>query len=139
MTNNDNDGQQNWDALKELPSPWARHLPRTAAEWIDHDLRDFARLHDEHRDHIDELLADHRAHVRSIEHFIDAWTTVYLWALLARVSPAIADQAAEGLALACEAGDGFGEWAWQWAQEHAMGVPLTIPGAPLIVNDTPND
>jgi hypothetical protein len=61
---------------------------------------------------------------------VSAYGMVWCLAALKRVDPAAADSAAARLAAAWEAGDGIGEWSWQWAQELGAGEPLTLYGIP---------
>ncbi len=107
---------------------WAHDLPRTAAQWLDHDVRRAFSAYEMHRAQLDELLNDINAHVKSVERVITCWTSAYLWAALARSAPEVAERVARDIALACEAGDSFGEWTWQWADELRQGLPITLPG-----------
>lgn len=109
-------------------NPWATKIPRTAAEWIDHDLRQAQRNYEWSSDHLEELVnGDRAAHNRNIQLQISQWTTIYLWELLRRHAPVTADLAAADIAEACEAGDTFGEWLWDWQQQHAAGQSLILP------------
>ncbi|WP_433734899.1 hypothetical protein ACQP0C_41735 (plasmid) [Nocardia sp. CA-129566] len=58
------------------------------------------------------------------------YSAVWLLAVLHRVDPAAADQAAKELACALDAGDALGEWTYQWRQELADQIPLTLHGFP---------
>lgn len=114
------------------PNPWARRIPRTAAEWVDHDVRATNRLYEWGSEHLEELVqGEPRDHYRHIAHSISTWTNVYLWEALRRTDPDLADRVAADIADACDAGDSFGEWAWQWQTELAAGQPLTLPAMPV--------
>lgn len=110
------------------PNPWANRIPRTATDWVDHDLH-YAQQHFEWTsDHIKELLdGDRAAHNRNIRLEIAGWVNVYLWEVVRRYAPEIADRVAEDIADACEAGDSMGEWLWDWQQDRARGKGLRLP------------
>jgi hypothetical protein len=60
---------------------------------------------------------------------------IYLLAVLHRVDPAAADRAARNLVGAWEDGCSIDEWMFQWRNELAEGVPLTLhefPDLPLL-------
>lgn len=61
---------------------------------------------------------------------VNGWGMAYLLAVLQRVNPSVADIAARRLVAEFEAGDGLGEWAFQWGQELDSGRPLTLHGIP---------
>lgn len=54
----------------------------------------------------------------------------YLLAVLHAVDPVAADAASKDLTAAWDAGDSFAEWIWQWRDELARQVPLTLFGIP---------
>jgi hypothetical protein len=57
---------------------------------------------------------------------VDVFGQMLLMACLHRVDPAVADRAAKWLASELEAGDGLGEWMWEWQQQLLAGKPLTL-------------
>lgn len=59
---------------------------------------------------------------------VNGYGTAYLLAVLQRVNPEAADQAARDLAAAWQYGDGLGEWLFQWRKELSEGQPLTLHG-----------
>lgn len=61
---------------------------------------------------------------------VNGWGMTYLLAVLQRIAPDVADIAARRLMLEFDAGDGLGEWIFQWRQELAEGKPLTLHGIP---------
>lgn len=66
----------------------------------------------------------------AISSSVNGWGMTYLLAVLQRVAPDVADIAARRLVAEFEAGDGLGEWIFQWSREMAEGQPLTLPGIP---------
>lgn len=56
----------------------------------------------------------------------------YLMAVLRAIDPAVAAVAANDLGDAWDAGDSFGEWVWQWRDELARDLPLTLHGIPAL-------
>lgn len=110
-------------------NPWANRIPRTAAEWVDHDLHFAQQQFEWTSDHLEELVhGDRSEHWRNVQLQIAKWTNVYLWEALRKHAPEAAERAAVSIAEACEAGDSFEEWLWQWREELNAGQPLTLPG-----------
>lgn len=78
-----------------------------------------------------ELISKNReAWHEAISCSVNGWGMTYLLAVLQRVDPKVADIAARRLVAEFDAGDGLGEWVFQWSQELDSGRPLTLHGIP---------
>lgn len=60
----------------------------------------------------------------------EGYSHIYLLAVLRAIDPKVADIAAQSLVGDLDAGDGLGEWIWQWHEELTAGKPLTLSGIP---------
>lgn len=78
----------------------------------------------------DSIKANADAWREAISCSVQGWGMAYLLAVLQRVDPTVADVAARQLVAEFDAGDGLGEWVFQWSQELAASKPLTLPGIP---------
>lgn len=114
--------------MSSTENPWRDRTPRTAAEWVDHDLH-FAQLHaDWTSEHLGELVdGGGAALARNTRLEISGWTNVYLWEALRRYAPHVADRVADDIADICEAGEAMGEWLWEWQRQHKRGEDLQLP------------
>lgn len=114
--------------MTDSTNPWARRIPRTALEWVDHDIYFAQKRFEWAMEHLPELVnGDPREHHRSIEDQINRWVNVYLWEAVRRYAPEVADEIANSVADACEAGDVMGEWLWDWKQQRERGEDLLLP------------
>jgi hypothetical protein len=81
--------------------------------------------------HDRDLMNQNRdAWYEAISSSVNGWGMTYLLAVLQRIAPDVADIAARRLVAEFDAGDGLGEWIFQWSQELADGKPLTLSGIP---------
>jgi hypothetical protein len=67
------------------------------------------------------------AYVRAIADMIAAFGYFHCFAWLAKAAPDEAAKYVDNRRIACESGDAFGEWLWQWGCELVKGEPLTLP------------
>lgn len=61
---------------------------------------------------------------------VEGFGMMYLLAVLMRIDPKVAAVAGRRLTAEFDAGDGLGEWVYQWTEELAAGKPLTLYGIP---------
>jgi hypothetical protein len=109
---------------------WGKRIPATAEEWVDYHVRRSLFITSGMLDGRD--LKDDAT--------LATWTCAYLWEVIrCHVHPEIGAAAAANIQLACEAGDGWGEWAYDWADNLRAGKPITLPGLDFLVGRAPSE
>lgn len=109
---------------------WSREMPVTAADWLDHQVR----VTHNHFVWVGENLGalcepgNGELHMLIANAGIAEWSSTVLWDFLRRADPGLANEAAQIISEACEAGDSFGEWAYTWRLDIEAGRPLEMPG-----------
>lgn len=91
--------------------------------WIEHSKHYMDGLDWDNPDHA-------RVRMAEIATSCEGYMAIYLLAVLRTINPKVAAIAARNLVGDLDAGDGLGEWVWQWREEFGKSEPLTLRGIP---------
>lgn len=127
---NEDSGWLQDTTLLDLSSPATSFLSGLLDQWQkSYAYENQPKLPEKHDDS-PESKAMMQAWFLWVANTVSAYGTAYLMAVLRATAPDIADIAAKQLAAEWEAGEGMGEWIWQWNKELREGKPLTLHGIP---------